>query len=404
MSDIEEYQQEYYETVERQAKKVDFQLIESYADYTYISGEKENLKSYIIVYMVVKLFDIFAEAEISLEDELQDEFQQRIEENFQRDYNGDPENIGEALLYHYEDIMSDPDVFYSFVEDKFIKLLNDLNWIEYHRTNLNKEGIGNFFLTKLSIKYNFREIEYLRKLPEETIESYETEFYKNIYSILEQMPQVHHIIRFYDDNVLKSNSALLPDIYKMETGIREILTFILLETFGLQADPYDLLGDFNIEKFKKENNKEFSAEDLSKYYENELFLISFTKYKDFLKLASYDNSKFANLITSFLKEKTSKRKPNPSDLLIEMTNLNEDEIKKIRRKITPEGISFEYYKGFIAGLQDYMPVIEQVRNCIAHNRFINKDLKDSYDLSSKALFSHIDGFWKDLAVNLEKRK
>lgn len=365
--------------------------------------EEYNIKKYIICQLAnVLLFEIFEKADFSPDDYFKDEILQAIENKFQKIYKGDPEDYDAyeyALCEYIEDYYSNQDAIYAYIEDKINYLIEkEWNWIkDFKEFNFSQKQE---YLVKMEIQFSLRNINFFNNLEEEVLISLENTFVASLNQHLKDSYYITHIVKFNDTISFNDNLKLLPQIYELEMALREIITFILLESFQ-DNTPYNLLEDFNITKFKRvDNGQDFSVEDLLKNMENELFLISFTCYKKFMDLNNYDANKGAKILQEIIRKKDN-TSFDALKFLKGIKNLTSDEYNQLKRKFKPIGITFEKYKDFILGLEQYMHIIEIVRNSVAHNRHLTDDIISNFDTAYVGLKKHMQEFWDNIELYLQ---
>lgn len=385
-----------------QYHKLDYIFLHTY-EKDLVNPEEDNVLKYIISKIAnVLLFEIFEQADFSPEDYYQDEILQKLEAQFQKKYKGDPEDYEgyENALHDYiEDIYSEPDVIYCYIEDKINYLIeNEWCWIkDFKEFNIRGRDKN---IVKMKIEFSLRNINFFDNLEEETLINLENIFVNTLNKYLKESYIITHIIKFKDTNAFSKNTELLPKIYSIEMALREVITFILLETFQ-NKNPYNMLEDFDITKFKKvDKNEDYTPEELSENLENELFLLSFTSYKNFNKIAEFDANKGASLLTKFLRQKNNGA-PSALKFLSGIKNLDKEEYAYFKRLFNPIGITNEKYSEFIAGLQIYMPIIEKTRNSIAHNRHLSDDLLSNFEKAHDSLQKHINDFWNNVELYIQ---
>jgi hypothetical protein len=182
--------------------------------------------------------------------------------------------------------------------------------------------------------------------------------------------QADTIFKFQDDNLFKKLSNFYQSIFQIEMKLRETLTFIFVDTY--KEDFYNLLKEIDLEtnSFLSESNRVKLPQKL----ENEFFHMSFGTYKYLDKKKSVIN----------LSEELI-------PLLEEIENIDE-----LRKRITNRGIIKTEYKDFLAKIEEHLFNLQELRNCVAHNRTPSDDEIDNFRISSKKLEIAIKTFWKEL--------
>jgi hypothetical protein len=181
-------------------------------------------------------------------------------------------------------------------------------------------------------------------LPEETLGEFA--------STLSDMEGVHHVLKFYDDVLLERNIERMREIFEIEMNLRRILSIIYLSAF---ADGYyDLLRDDEISIAKQDGNVP-STEHMQKSLENEFFYLLFSQY---VRLNKRPNFRIENVIT----------------LLATSANFD-----YIRNELVRLPVQLETDRDFIVSLRDALGPIENLRNCVAHNRHTTERHVKSYE-------------------------
>ena len=176
------------------------------------------------------------------------------------------------------------------------------------------------------------------------------------------------IFKFSDDNLFKKLSSFYKEIFEIEMRLREILTFIFVDTY--KNDFYNLLKEIRL----GDNHTVISDEEkeiLPQKLENEFFHMSFSTYK-----------KMSDTIDTL----------NINDLIpiIDKT----DTIVELRKKIENRGIIKSNYQDFLAEIEQHLNNLQDLRNCVAHNRTPTYEEIVNYTISSKKLNIAIKNFWK----------
>lgn len=176
--------------------------------------------------------------------------------------------------------------------------------------------------------------------------------------ILEEQTECKWVWKFSDYEIEKRNQKYYRRISRLEMNLREVLSYILWDTYG---EKKDLLRDYNM-----------SVKGKPTEMENDLFCISFADYKDFrtekLKKIDYQEV-FASL-------------------------RNFDDFEEWRDDVTGRGIQKQEYEDFVASIKNNMEIIEKARNCISHFRYISEDDIASFERACEYVEGAIDAFWE----------
>ncbi len=170
---------------------------------------------------------------------------------------------------------------------------------------------------------------------------------------------VDAVFKFYDDSLFKRLSDCYYQLFKIEMKLREIITFIFVDTY--KEDYYNLVKEIDVNpmypkkrkirldgKDKKlkgiVNDSEKREEYLSNFLENEFFYCMFSQYK-----------------------MVSRPKAFQYNDLVEITE-NSKDFSDFQNKLLNRGISDKKYTELLQEINGYVENLEEIRNCIAHNR------------------------------------
>ena len=169
------------------------------------------------------------------------------------------------------------------------------------------------------------------------------------------------------DNVFvykKAETALFEEINLIEQNLREVLTYIFIQQYP--DDIYNLLKEIEVRPTKDSPKKE---SDFINNAENQFFYLLFT---DYINLSELKPIKEKDLI-GYIKDSS--------------------EYNSLRNNLLNRGITNERHRDFILSLKEIMQPIEEIRNCIAHNRSISDKILNNF-METKNLFSdRVKEFW-----------
>lgn len=199
--------------------------------------------------------------------------------------------------------------------------------------------------------------------------SNEDNFIEVFHETLSEAKGYIRLIKFQDEIRLGSYIQLYKEIADIEMSLREVFTYIFYYRYS--PDYMDVFAEFDI----KLNGDGGKPEVVIPRQENEFFYILFKDYKN-LDLP---------------------RSPSLQDLIGAIRS--EPEFESFRNSLINKGINKEDHKDFLESIKQTVVSIEEVRNCIAHNRAIpNRTLK-SYNVAKPLLEAAISDFWSK--VNLQ---
>ena len=200
------------------------------------------------------------------------------------------------------------------------------------------------------------------ELPEDiaNAESIVADFAKD----LQNNPPVFHVVKF-EDPVLRAELAeRAGEIFALEMKLRRVLSFIYLPAHDLR-DPFNLLREDQVQIPQKQRPTEEEMKDAS---ENEFFHITFGQY--------------INL--------NQRREIGPRHLVDIIRDSEHYDV--LREEVMRSPIVNERDTELLGDLKELMNPIEQMRNCVAHNRMPNKKVKQDYSTTLPRLEERLDSY------------
>ncbi len=149
--------------------------------------------------------------------------------------------------------------------------------------------------------------------------------------------RIKHLLKLNDPQLQRTLRDYGKEIFEIEMKLREALSLIFIDTYG--KDFYDFLNETNIDPVTPPPRR--TAKLMNESYENEFFHLVFRQYK----------------------------KLNDCNPIIG-----------------------KQYIDFLASLENQVEWIEQLRNCVAHNRSIPEDIIANYETEKTTLLKEIDNF------------
>ena len=174
------------------------------------------------------------------------------------------------------------------------------------------------------------------------------------------------VLKYDDERMQLEHKEYAKAIFVIEMRLREVLSFIFLDTY--KEDYHNLLRDVDVKILHNSPDTEY----YNRHFENEFFFLLFS---DYIRL---DNVK----------------KLNQLDLMEIIINSNE--YVDLKQKIQSRGIIKEEYKDFLEGIKQYLEPIENIRNCIAHHRSFSSRMVVNYEGGYENLDRKINEFWDEL--------
>ena len=143
---------------------------------------------------------------------------------------------------------------------------------------------------------------------------------------------IEHLLKLNDPQLRRTLRDYAEEIFEIEMKLREALSLIFVDTYG--EDFYDLLKETNVRP-----SKECDTDLMQQYHQNQFFFLVFSQYKRI-------------------------NDPNP--------------------------ITEGRYADFLDSLEAQVEPIEELRNCVAHNRSIPVEIINDYDEAKNRLLAEID--------------
>ena len=201
-----------------------------------------------------------------------------------------------------------------------------------------------------------------------------TKIIKDFNENLKDSEKIILVLKFYDSDLLNFLSNIYKELFKIEMKLREIISFIFIDTYKAGDN---LLKDVNLKpRFEGKNNLQKDEtqrrEYLSKRCENEFFHILFSDYN---RLTEIRDLKHEDLY-----------------LIAEISN-NFEEFKK---NILNRGIKESSYLAFLNNIKPVLSKLENIRNCVAHNRMLDINDLENYEKYFEEINKQIEEFLTSL--------
>jgi len=295
--------------------------------------------------------------------------------DFQIIHSFKPKALKEELLSLLKKTIDESTTIQINIEErpKEIKDWSIFDWIEikYNYPSGNKYIAGFSLVREFDVEESdanikeSKDVEESKKLAEE-FKRLADEFGQK----LQSNSDIDLIIKYNDEGMQTEHQKHAKEIFELEMELREVISFVFMDIY---RDDYFSLLSFQEVKGKgiKESEKENT---FKKGFQNEFFFLNFNQYGE-LKIP--DIVKVSTLNKLF-GENTS-----GSNLKSRILNLG---IFKHNDK----------YKALLGSIKECMQPIEEVRNCIAHNRPLTFDAETNYYDARIKLEKLINNFWNDI--------
>ena len=198
-----------------------------------------------------------------------------------------------------------------------------------------------------------------------TINNYD-DFIEGFVSRLQNEPGFIKIIKYNDEIRIETYLTYYREIAEIEMKIREVFSYIFYSKYDEKRQ--DIFDEFEVQIVNKEDVK---LEELTKRFENKFFYLTFKQY---------------------LKFDTPKDIPTKEVLPLIINNQSYD---LLRDYVSSRGIIEQKHLSFLKKVSKLLDPIENVRNCIAHNRKIPNNQLDNYPTAKDEILKFIEDFWNE---------
>lgn len=174
----------------------------------------------------------------------------------------------------------------------------------------------------------------------------------------------------FEDPLLRAYLAeRASEIFALEMKLRRVLSLVYLNAYQLE-NPFNLLRE---ERRDNQPQQRPTLEQMNSANENQFFHLLFNQYADL-------------------------NQRQPPDLPNLLNNIrNSADYESFRAEITRRPIADAEAANFIANLKEIMDPIEQMRNCVAHNRRPPNRVAQNYPNARARLDNELDTYlarWK----------
>lgn len=187
---------------------------------------------------------------------------------------------------------------------------------------------------------------------------------------LQDDDNIYLVLKYNDEAIQSEHQIYSKEIFDLEMKLREIISFIFLDTY--KEDYYNLLREVEPKPQRLDKNNIPHKEYYENHFENEFFFLLFS---DYIRLNNLKELKKSDLIEMII---------------------NSNKFDDLKQKIQNRGIVKEKYQDFLAGIKENLDPIENLRNCIAHNRSFTDKMINNYVKVKKIIEGKIDDFWDEV--------
>jgi len=202
------------------------------------------------------------------------------------------------------------------------------------------------------------------------IEEHIGDIIKEFEDYLNDDENIEVVFKYFDEPMLRKHKNIGEEIFVLEMKLRELLSFIFIDTY--KEDYYNLLKEIDIKTQPINRNNRPNEEYFKKHFENEFFFLLFSDYIRIDHLKKIDQSDLIDII------------------------VNSNDYDELKQNIQNRGIIKEKYQDLIASIKQNLEPIENMRNCIAHNRSFTDTILENYQQAKVNLDKVIKEFWEEL--------
>ena len=168
---------------------------------------------------------------------------------------------------------------------------------------------------------------------------------------LRDNPQIFHVLCFEDPLLRAELAKYAVEIFALEMKLRRALSFIYLNAYQL-VEPFNLLRDERVKPPERE--RRFNEEQLQKLGENQFFRLNFGDYINLNQRAGMKVDTILRIVSGT------------------------DEYRVFRSEMLRRPVENEEDATFLSDLKSIMQPIEDMRNCVAHNRRPTPEIHHRY--------------------------
>lgn len=190
------------------------------------------------------------------------------------------------------------------------------------------------------------------------------DFLEGFKNRLKAMDGFHKLLKYVDEIRADQYVRYYLELAELEMKIREVFSYIFYNKYSITGN--DLFEEFDAKTAGVEEPK---PNDLDKRLENKFFYLTFSGYLKFEKPKEVQVKELIPLIQT------------------------KEQYDELRAYLNSRGITTEHHIDFLQAVKATLDPIENVRNCIAHNRQIPNRTEANYTRARTELLRFIQDFW-----------
>ena len=198
---------------------------------------------------------------------------------------------------------------------------------------------------------------------------------KDVHKVLLDDPDVKHIIKFYDTLVEEKNIELMRELFGLEMRLRYAISLVYLHVYAYGGFYYDLLRNDTLGTDGHLRKRMPKPEELRGQAENEFFHLLFNHYGELNVL----------------------RKTRQVDDLVKQITISHD-FPALQRELQRMPVENEDDRRFLDRINQNLNSVENLRNCVMHNRALTQEQIDSYETARNELNDAMDELFERWAI------
>ena len=189
-------------------------------------------------------------------------------------------------------------------------------------------------------------------------------------SSLPDTSPIYHVVKFEDPLLKEYLAERADEIFDIEMKLRRALSIIYLNAYQGE-EPFRLLRDEEVKPMKQPKQAQ-----MKEATQNQFFHLTFSEYRN---LNQYPQLKLPYILEVIR---------------------NAEQYDIFRAEIRRRPIEDEGDVGLIADLEKLINPIEDMRNCVAHNRRPTQEITDSYPNARQILNERLDQYLANRSVSV----
>ena len=241
--------------------------------------------------------------------------------------------------------------------------------LENESDDFDKDAVGGMIQFSHERQRNgFTLIGFAIKLPEKFSHAESVSVIDDFASTIRDKDPKSHVVKFEDPLLRARLAKWAAEIFALEMKLRRVLSIIYLNAYQGE-EPFSLLRGEKVRPMG-----EPKQEQMEKVTENQFFHLNFSQYRDLNQRPQLKLSDILEVIE------------------------NAEQYDDFRAKICHIPVEDENAADLIANLKELINPIENMRNCVAHNRQPTDKIVADYRIASPKLADRLNQYLADLEL------